>query len=119
MILETMETTRKYCSLIHKVRKENNLPITYPLYEAHINSLDTIPLSKAHLNLIAEECNIEWVEPFITDLPHDNVVKEEQDGFVVVVDVTKDHYLERKYQERLEKREKARERKAKGLPYKA
>lgn len=125
LILAPMDATRKYCSLIHKLRKENDIPVSYPLYEARVNSLDLthkgspIFLTRDHLNLIKDECNIEWVEPFLGGewSKYAEVVGTEDEEYKVELDITKDHYLERQHLERKAHREKMRERKEKGLAY--
>lgn len=118
VIIDPMRAVRKYCSLGHKLRTRLNIPVSYPLYEAQINTLGTTTLLKDHLQLIADELNIKWVEPIQTTWSKYATIETiEEDGYSIMLDVTKDHYLEREYQERKEHRKRMKARKEKGLTY--
>jgi len=123
-ILETMEIVRDYCKLIHAVRAENNIPVSYPLYEAQINTVDPARLTgfcllKHEMKFIAEETNIEHINPFILSdqKPYETWVTKQSGELQVKVDITQDHYLDRIYQSNREHRKKMVERKKLGLAY--
>lgn len=117
-ILDPMTHVRRYCSLGHKLRNKYNIPVSYPLYEAQLNTLEKGTLLKDEYQLIADELNIESVEPIETKFSaYAEVVTIEEDGYRFSLDITRDHYLDRKYEERKNKREEAQARKAAGLSY--
>jgi hypothetical protein len=119
--LQDMQKVRKYCSLGHILRHSLNLPTTYPLYEAHINGdYENGYLTKEYRTLIEEELNIDHVEPFISTFSEYAVIKEiDKDGLKIVIDVSQDHFLQRRYEERKAKSQENQNRKKLGLSYHA
>lgn len=124
MILEPMRIVREYCRLGHKLRSKYNIPVTYPLYEMKINVLDlpyakidNLTILKAERQLIADELNIDFIEPVYisTWSKYATVVSLREGDYEISVDITKDHYLERRYQERVEHRTRMQARKDKDL----
>jgi len=118
-ILQDMQLTRDYCSLGHALRKKLNIPVSYPLYEAHINGNTGIGfLTKDFRQLIQDELNIDHVEPFISTFSKYAELEEiEKNGLKIVIDVSKDHYLQRRYEERKARSEENQNRKKQGLEY--
>lgn len=125
-ILKPMEIVREYCRLGHKLRQMYNIPVSYPLYEARINicelpysTQDGLTLIKDERQLIADELNVDWVEPVYTapQSAYATSVEIKENGYKLSLDITKDHYLDRRYQERTSKRKEAETRKNLGLAY--
>jgi hypothetical protein len=119
-ILEPMKIVREYCRLGHKLRQKYNIPVSYPLYEIRINVLDLpyhtddgLSLLKAERQLIADELNIEWVEPIMTApwSKYATVAKLQEKEYYIEIDITKDHYLDRLFEERVNHRKEMQRRK--------
>ena len=118
-ILQDMQLTTDYCSLGHALRKKLNIPVSYPLYEAHINGNEGIGfLSKDFIQLIQDELNIDHIEPFISTFSQFAETKEiEKNGLKIIVDVSQDHYLQRRHEKRKARSEENQNRKKQGLEY--
>lgn len=124
-ILTPMTIIREYCRLGHKLRNQYNLPVAYPLHEMCINILE-LPWAKDNgycflqeeLQLISDELNIDWIEPVHTGTwsKYATVVTLREGDYEIKVDITKDHYLDRRYEERLAHRAKMQERKDNAYP---
>lgn len=117
-ILLPMELTRLYCSMIHKVRAQNNLPVTYPLYEVILYWPDIPALLSGSLDLIKDECNVDWVEMVWTAERSkygeyvEHYAEHPKFGRIgIILDISKDHHLDRRYQERKAHQQKMRQRK--------
>lgn len=111
-ILNEMQLTRDYCRLILRLRATYKIPVSYPLYEAQLSGVPM--LTKEFRDLISDECNVDWVEPFFSKFSdYDTVVEAEEGDLKVRLSISQDHHLERRYQERIERRAKAEERKLK------
>lgn len=93
-IREMMDYTCRVCSIISTLRKQHNLPNKLRLPEAQVQiviasgdrkdsgevlSKDLLFLFKDYREIISNESNIEWVEPFFSPEKHeeDYILKSE------------------------------------------
>lgn len=107
-----MSLTRKVCTLINSLRKENNLPNKLKLHEVQIKT-DGFILRECR-KLISEECNIDQVEPFFIEDDHDWwIEKGDGDVFVKLCNV-RSPVWEKEYQMQKEYRKKMMEAKKSG-----
>lgn len=115
-IIKPMELVREYCSMIHALRRELNIPVIYPLHTVEINAIElNTTLLKDERQLISDEANVDWVEPVWTKEKEPHFVERERQtahGLLKIrLDTTQDHYLDRRYKERKEHRDLMQARK--------
>lgn len=124
-ILNPMQLVREFCTIGHRIRREHDIPVSYPLHEAEINAVALAPgftLLQDEYQLIADELNVDSINPFLTDeqMPYQEwVIGEKQFGDLTLflrLDITKDHHLDSRHAQRKANREEALRRKKLGLP---
>ena len=118
-VTKSMEIVREYCRLGHKLRQTNGIPAAYPLYEFRVNEADFGYLNNELRQIIAEEINVDYVEPIIDSSwsTFATVATLQEAGYRVALDITQDHFLSRIYEHRQNERRASQERKDKGLAY--
>lgn len=113
-ILRDMDNVRKYCQMINRIRSRRGLAVSYPLQEVQINSIETGILMSELRQLIADEVNVDHVEPFILDNNEGDWEVEKEEEFTVVLNMTKSDAQQARYEARREKRNAAQARKDAG-----
>ena len=109
-----MDIVRGICSVVHKLRVKNKLPVKRPLYEINFKIHGEDTLYKDVYSLIAEECNSWFIEPCI--IHNDGEwVTQKGDVFDVSIRIDSNELIESEFEFNKEKRKEAMRRKELGL----
>jgi hypothetical protein len=84
-VLDMMKVCREICSLGHKLRKQNNLNTRLPLKELQFSGAF---LWKDYQDLIKDELNVYYVNPFINKTVNQSWVSIEENGIKVFLNTT-------------------------------